>query len=56
MAVVVRGGNTDQVARAIFRAKAPGIGTYGSTTREVVQADWNQILSCMTSGVQYVIE
>ena len=151
VAVVVRGGNTDQVARAIFRAKAPGIGTYGSTTRtvvddfgeshsisfsrpvqgnvavrlvirglsgfdeaavkavltpaivgyisgrpiggslivpelygvcygaagslaptfcitdiqcsksgtttrEVVQADWNQILSCMTSGVQYVIE
>ena len=30
------GGNLDSIAAAIFRKKAPGIGTYGSATRTVV--------------------
>ena len=33
---LVAAGNLDKIAAAIFRKKAPGIGTYGSTTRTVV--------------------
>ena len=33
---LVYAGSQDQIAAAIFRKKAPGIGTYGSTTRTVV--------------------
>ena len=32
---LVRAGNMDAIASAIFRKKAPGIGTYGTSTRTV---------------------
>ena len=41
IAVVTRGGNAQAVAQAIWDKKAPGIGTYGSTTVNAVDAEGN---------------
>ena len=41
IAVVVEGGDTNDIARAIANSKAPGIGTYGTTT--VTLCDPNQV-------------
>ncbi len=35
LCAVVRGGSLQSIAEAIFRKKAPGIGTYGTATRQV---------------------
>ena len=41
IAVVTRGGGTAALAQAIFDKKAPGVGTYGSTTGNAVDAEGN---------------
>ena len=41
IAVVTRGGNAQAVAQAIWDKKAPGIGTYGSTTADALDAEGN---------------
>ena len=40
--MVVRNGNADAVAQAIHDKKAPGIGTWGSTTASAVDAEGNE--------------
>ena len=42
IAVVVEGGNKTAVAQAIFDKKPPGIGTFGSTTANAVDAQGNE--------------
>jgi len=41
IAMVVDGGNNTRIAKAIFDKKAPGIGTYGSTTKNVTDGQGN---------------
>ena len=36
LCAVVQAGSLQKIAEAIFRKKAPGIGTYGTTTKQVV--------------------
>ncbi len=36
LCAVVQAGNLQKIAEAIFRKKAPGTGTYGTTTKQVV--------------------
>lgn len=43
LAMVVRNGRNAEIAQAIYNKKAPGIGTYGSTTANAVDAQGNQI-------------
>ena len=42
IAVVIRGGNAAAVAQAIWDKKAPGVGTWGSTTANVVDPEGNE--------------
>ena len=41
IAVVTRGGGTNNLAQAIFDKKAPGVGSYGTSTGTAVDADGN---------------
>ena len=41
VAVVTRGGGTAAVAQAIYDKKAPGVGTYGTSTGNAVDAEGN---------------
>ena len=43
IAVVTRSGNAAAIAQAIYDRKAPGIGTYGSTTQNVTDSWGNTI-------------
>ena len=42
VAVVTRGGNAQAIAQAIWDKKAPGVGTYGLTSAEAVDAEGNR--------------
>ena len=44
IAVVIEGGNSAAVAEAIFNKKAPGIGTFGSTSVDVTDV-WGRVHS-----------
>jgi hypothetical protein len=43
IAVVINGGNAQQIAQTIYLLKGPGCGTYGSITEDVVDASGNTI-------------
>ena len=43
IAVVTRGGNAQAIARAIYDKKAPGIGTWGSSSADAVDAEGNPV-------------
>ena len=43
IATVVRGGNAQAIAQAIYDKKAPGIGTYGSSVSTAVDAEGNLV-------------
>ena len=43
LAMVVRNGNNTAIAQAIYNKKAPGIGTWGSTTANATDAQGNAI-------------
>ena len=43
IAPLVMSGNTNRIAEAIFRKKPPGIGTYGTTTKQVSDGRGNTV-------------
>ena len=55
LAMVVRNGYANSIAQAIYDKKAPGIGTWGSTTANAVDAQGNAVpVSFSRSSARYV--
>lgn len=48
VALVSYAGNAAKIARALFDAKAPGIGTYGSVSETVAEANGNEHTVCFS--------
>ena len=55
LAMVVRNGRNAEIAQAIYDKKAPGIGTWGSTTASATDAQGNAVpVSFSKSSAKYV--